>query len=110
MSEPSLDLQATSFRMREVRPRTAILPLVPRGNFIAKTAVRQLNYDHLEVDAIWLQPLAVAAAELRNVFGSVADDVHAGEVETSLLLALRPELVKGRGVDHVPAVSRQLTD
>ena len=145
MSETSLDLQATSFRMRDVRPRTAILPLaaleqhgphlpvatdwivvdeiarrvaaelpssyllptlpfgtsiahagtmgtvglswptlmhvitdlvqglldqdihrvavinnlgeatgttvVPRGNFIAKTAVRQLNYDHPELEA-----------------------------------------------------------
>src|SRR5206468_7623805 len=84
--------------------------VVPRGNFIVKTAVRQLNYDHPDLDALWLQPLALASGELRAIFGSVGDDVHAGEVETSLLLALRPELVRDARADHIPAVARQLTD
>jgi creatinine amidohydrolase len=82
----------------------------PRGNFIAKTAVRQLNYAHPDLQALWLQPLTVAAAELRTIFESASDDVHAGEVETSLVLAIRPELVKGRGADHVPQLGRQFLD
>jgi creatinine amidohydrolase len=86
------------------------IPVQPRGNFIAKTAVRQLNYANPRLQALWLQPMTVAAAELRTIFDSWSDDVHAGEVETSLMLALRPDLVKGRGADHVPAVARQFTD
>jgi creatinine amidohydrolase len=82
----------------------------PRGNFIAKTAVRQLNYAHPQLQTLWLQPLTVAAAELRTVFESWNEDVHAGEVETSLVLALRPDLVKGRGTDYIPAVGRQYLD
>jgi creatinine amidohydrolase len=83
----------------------------PRGNFIAKTAVRQLNYAHPNLDAVWVQPLAVASNELRTIFESWRDDLHAGEVETSLILALRPDLVKGHGSDHVPpAGHRQLLD
>ena len=74
----------------------------PRGNFIVKTAVRQLNYAHHDLDAIWVQPLTVAKAELLEIFESGADDLHAGEIETSLLLALRPELVKAGARDLVP--------
>src|SRR3954464_8263762 len=66
----------------------------PRGNFIVKTSVRQLNYDHHDLDAIWVQPLTVARSALAEIFGSARDDVHAGEIETSLMLALRPDLVK----------------
>ena len=82
----------------------------PRGNFITKTAVRQLNYAHAPLDALWVQPLAVASDAMRTIFESWRDDVHAGEVETSLLLALRPELVRAVGADHVPRVGRHFTD
>ena len=82
----------------------------PRGNFITKTAVRQLNYDHPELQALWVQPLAVAMSDMRAIFDSWHDDVHAGEVETSLMLALRPDLVKGSGWDYVPQVGREFTD
>ncbi|MGH2461134.1 MAG: GNAT family N-acetyltransferase [Chloroflexota bacterium] len=85
----------------------------PRGNFIVKTAVRQLNYDHADLDVIWVQPLTAARQKLSEIFESARDDVHAGEVETSLLLRLRPALVKGRAADVVPALGReylQLTD
>ena len=32
----------------------------PQGNFIVKTAVRQLNYDYPDLKAIWVQPFTVA--------------------------------------------------
>jgi creatinine amidohydrolase len=82
----------------------------PRGNFIVKTAVRQLNYAHHDLDAIWVQPLTVGKEELAEVFESGRDDVHAGEVETSLLLALRPDLVQPLPADHVPTVPRAFQD
>ena len=82
----------------------------PRGNFIVKTAVRQLNYAHPELDAVWVQPLTAGKAELAEIFESGADDIHAGEVETSLMLALRPDLVQGGAADVVPTVPRNFLD
>jgi len=76
----------------------------PVDNFIAKTAVRQLNYDYPELQVIWAQPFGVAGKELRSIFQTADEEVHAGEVVTSVMLHLFPELVKGRGEDHVPAV------
>ena len=75
----------------------------PRGNFIVKTSVRQLNYAHPDLDAIWVQPLTVAKSALAEIFSSARDDIHAGEIETSLLLALRPDLVRQGAKDFVPA-------
>ncbi len=83
----------------------------PRGNFIVKTAVRQLNYDYPDLDVIWVQPLSAARRELAGIFGSAAEDVHAGEVETSLLLHLRPDLVHlDRAADFAPGVGREYLD
>jgi creatinine amidohydrolase len=82
----------------------------PRGNFIVKTAVRQLNYAHPDLDVVWVQPMAVAAKKLSGVFESGPDDVQAGEVETSLMLALRPDLVRDGARDHVPSVNRQFAE
>ena len=74
----------------------------PRGNFIVKTAVRQLNYAHPDLDAIWVQPLTAARAELTEIFASASEDLHAAEIETSLLLALQPDLVRAGARDFVP--------
>lgn len=82
----------------------------PRGNFIVKTAVRQLNYRHPDLDALWVQPLAVAGEHLMSIFESGADDVQAGEVETSLLMAVRPDLVREGAHDQVPTVNRQFAE
>jgi creatinine amidohydrolase len=84
--------------------------VVPFGNFIAKAAVRQLNHEHPGLDVIWVQPLAAAARDLGHIFESAPDDVHAGEVETSLMLALCPEAVGEGAVDHVPAATRDMLD
>ncbi len=84
--------------------------VIPRENYIVKTAVRQLNYDHPELDAIWVQPFTAAAGELSDILGSAGVDVHAGELATSLMLHLAPETVKGPGADHVPEVSKEYLD
>ncbi|NLE76854.1 MAG: creatininase family protein [Chloroflexi bacterium] len=84
--------------------------VTPRENYIVKTAVRQLNYDHPDLDCLWVQPFTVAGAELRQIMGSAQEDVHAGELATSLLLHLHPDWVRGLGEDWVPDVSKAYLD
>jgi len=82
----------------------------PRGNYIVKTAVRQLNYDYPDKAAIWVQPFTVAKADLLTIFESAGEEVQAGEVETSVMLHLAADLVKGNGQDYVPAVTKEYLD
>ncbi len=82
----------------------------PRENYIVKTAVRQLNYDHPKLDAIWVQPFTVAGQDLMEILQSAGQDVHAGELATSLMLHLAPETVKGDGVDFLPKVGKDYLD
>jgi len=84
--------------------------VIPFGNFMVKAAVRQLNHEYPGMDAIWVQPLAAAARALAQIFESVADDVHAGEVETSLAMAVCPESVGAPADDHVPPTRRDDLD
>jgi len=84
--------------------------VLPRENYIVKTTVRQLNYDFAELDAIWVQPFTVAGPDLRQILGSAQEDVHAGELVTSLMLHLDPAAVKGRGVDFVPETDKAYLD
>ena len=57
-----------------------------------------------------MQPLAAAARALGKVFESGADDVHAGEVETSLVMALCPEAIGDGAEDYVPAAGRDMIE
>ncbi len=77
----------------------------PIGNFIVKTAVRQLNYETRGLTAIWVQPFAAASAALAEILPSATSELHAGALETSLLLHLAPDLVGPVPPDHVPSVS-----
>jgi creatinine amidohydrolase len=82
----------------------------PRENYIVKTAVRQLNYDFPKLDAVWVQPFTVAGEELRQILDSADQDVHAGELATSLMLYLDPDAVKGQGTDYLPEVGKEYLD
>ncbi|MER3544285.1 MAG: hypothetical protein C4311_06685 [Chloroflexota bacterium] len=82
----------------------------PLGNFIVKTAVRQLNYEVPGLTAIWVQPFAAAREALRALFPSACEEVHAGAVETSLLMHLAPEQVRPLPPDYVPAFSPAYLD
>lgn len=82
----------------------------PRENYIVKTTVRQLNYDIPELDAIWVQPFTVAGKDLAQIMESAHQDVHAGELATSLMLYLAPEAVKGQGTDWVPEEGKEYLD
>jgi creatinine amidohydrolase len=82
----------------------------PRENYIVKTAVRQLNYAHPEGDILWVQPFTVARLDLQRILEAPAEDMHAGELMTSLLLHLAPALVQGGAKDFVPHVDRSFLD
>jgi len=82
----------------------------PSENYVIKTAVRQLNYDHPDLQAIWVQPLSVAAEQLKAIFETAEAEVQAGEVVTSLMLHLAPGLVKPQATDNVPGAPRQYLD
>jgi creatinine amidohydrolase/Fe(II)-dependent formamide hydrolase-like protein len=77
----------------------------PIGNFIVKTAVRQLNYETPGLTAIWIQPFAAARAALAEILPSANCELHAGAVETCLLLHLAPDLVGTLPPDNVPSIS-----
>ena len=73
------------------------------GNFILKTAVRELNLAQSRGKAILLNVYDVGEVRSRAL-DAPADDAHAGESETSLMLHLQPEHVTDERVDHVPDV------
>jgi creatinine amidohydrolase len=75
---------------------------LPFENEIAKTAVRQLNYAHPDLTAIWVQPLTVADPPLPSLYPAAQNDVHAGAIVTSLMLHLHPDLVRTPPEDYVP--------
>lgn len=82
----------------------------PLGNFIVKTAVRQLNYEVPGLTAIWVQPFAAAGAALSALFPSASEEAHAGAVETSILMHLAPNLVGPLPPDYIPALSAAYLD
>jgi creatinine amidohydrolase len=84
--------------------------VIPRENYIVKTAVRQLNYKHHDLDAIWVQPFTAAGSELKDILESSEQDIHAGELATSLMMHLHPESVKKEGIDYVPDESKAYMD
>jgi creatinine amidohydrolase len=82
----------------------------PMGNFIVKTAVRQLNYETPTLTAIWVQPFSAARQKLASLFPSANKEVHAGAVETAILLHLAPDLVGTPPPDYIPSVSPDYLD
>jgi creatinine amidohydrolase len=100
-------------------PRVAVLTdlgganeslVLPRGNYIVKTAVRQLNYAHPNNQTIWVQPFTAAGADFLGIFDSAHEEIQAGEVETSCLMAAYPQLVKASPDDALPLLSREYLD
>jgi len=74
------------------------------GNFILKVVVRSINLES-GVTRVVLVNVAETMIKLAK------DDLHAGEVETSLMLYLYPNLVRGRtNLDFTPKFSREFLD
>ncbi len=63
------------------------------GNFIVKPVVRELNQEMERCGVIYLNPWEHAPEAAYDGFAS-GFEVHCGDVETSLMLALHPETVR----------------
>jgi creatinine amidohydrolase len=92
----SLNLMGQGFR------RIAVLNF-HGGNLIVKPTTRDINLTQNTGKVVQLHPSFVAAERLSRIFESdLADEQHAGELETSLMLHLAPEQVGPQRIDHVP--------
>jgi creatinine amidohydrolase len=69
------------------------------GNFIIKPTVRELNHGIGRCGVIYLNPWEHVPAEEYERFGP-GFEVHCGDVETSLMLALWPETVRDERRDN----------
>ena len=78
------------------------------GNFVLWPVIREVNLTY--PDTMVVMPSFEGGLGAAGLFESGDLETHAGEIETSLQLALRPELVKGEGVDDVPSVGREYLD
>ncbi|MEM3605011.1 MAG: creatininase family protein [Candidatus Bathyarchaeia archaeon] len=78
------------------------------GNFILKPAVRYLNLEYSDFKIILISEQTYANAA-REVF-ETPNDLHAGEQETSLLLYIKPEAVRGTSGGYKPDVEREMLD
>ena len=81
------------------------------GLWMVKPAIRDLNYERPDGTAIWVSPFELASSKLAGVINSVGKETHAGEVETSCILAIDPDAVKmEHAADCVPDVGREFLD
>lgn len=72
------------------------------GNIVLKVTIRELNATYSDAKVILVHPWVPAIADLRKLFPDFDQDLHAGDFETSLMLALHPEWVGDDRRDTVP--------
>jgi len=78
------------------------------GNPVLEPTIEELN--RTCPDMMVMLPEFYGGAEVSALFDHAAVDVHAGEMETSFMLAICPELVGPERPDCVPAVGRGFFD
>ena len=74
------------------------------GNLILKLAVRDLNLSRSQGKVVLVSPGQDGGVKLREIFEGYADEQHAGDLETSVMMHAAPEQVGPSRVDHVPDV------
>lgn len=77
------------------------------GNFVLQSVVRELNYTYPDMMVVMPPEIGSGIADL--IEHSDVDS-HAGEIETSMMLAITPHLVKADRIDCVPAAGRGFFD
>lgn len=73
------------------------------GNFILKPTVRELNCNLAKLKLIMVDFGFMTS-------GSEGPEVHSGDFETSIMLHIKPELVKKGSIDYVPDTPREFLD
>lgn len=74
------------------------------GNWILKPTIRDLNFRHPDLRIIH------ADGPLLSELERMPKDIHAGRGETSAILAIRPDLVKGRSPDYSAPFGQEWND
>lgn len=69
------------------------------GNFILKPIIRELNCEKKKCQLFYLNPWELVPQEIYDTFAR-GFEVHCGDVETSLMLALNAEHVKDERIDN----------
>jgi len=72
------------------------------GNWIIKPTIRNLNRELGDFQVILLDAGEVARPRFHEILNHVQNDIHAGEMETSLMLHLHPEHVADIKRQHEP--------
>jgi len=78
------------------------------GNFVLEPVIRDLNLTY--PDMMIIRPLFDGGFVVVDLFEHGDVECHAGEIETSLMLAISPDLVRATRVDHVSEVGREFFD
>lgn len=86
--------------------RTMVLLNCHGGNFCLTPAVRDINRRDRPLKVLKVDFWTFVDEALLDAPRQGLTDIHAGEFETSLLLALRPDLVKDERPDLAPSVER----
>jgi creatinine amidohydrolase len=81
------------------------------GNFVLRSTVRELNHFRSDAKVVMVWPWITAAEELATIMETTGE-VHAGELEASLILAIDPTLVRSptEADDFVPEVTHEHMD
>ena len=80
------------------------------GNFVLDPTLKELNRIYAEMRILLADENWPASADGRDIFECSGTDLHAGEIETSLMMFLYPELVKDIPLNFVPAFGREFLD
>lgn len=80
------------------------------GNIALKVAVRQVNWAQSEGKAVLVQPMLQSGAKLTEIVETFDEDLHAGEMETSIMMHIAPEQVGEDRVDYVPSLDASAFD
>jgi len=74
------------------------------GNWVLKPTIRDLNFRYPDIRIIHADGPLLSERE------KMPKDIHSGAGETSAMLAIRPDLVKGRSPDHSPPFGQEWND
>jgi len=80
------------------------------GNFILEPTIQELNRTYPDIQVVLADENWPTLAGGKPIFECPDTDIHAGEIETSLMLYLFPDLVKGERTDYVPPYGREFLD
>ncbi len=78
------------------------------GNFILKPTVREINYDRADRKVIYYDGGAAPGEAVHEIFET--PEMHSGEAETSMILAINPDWVGDDRLDFVPKEPRSDLD